>query len=216
MKDQKLSLGADKKPMIYIQHRVNTLKELRNIPLEYGVEVDLRDNGNRLIMRHDPFEDGEDFEPFLAEFRNSGPLVLNIKSEGIEFRIIHLLEKFKVLNYFFLDCSFPMIRKLISHGENKIAVRFSEFEPIESALALAGQVNWVWVDCFTKMPLTQKSYVQLKEKFKLCLVSPELQGQPIANIKSFNDLIAHYPLDAVCTKSPNVGLKNSFLKLNYF
>ncbi|MSR80727.1 MAG: hypothetical protein EXS11_08375, partial [Gemmataceae bacterium] len=188
--------------MTYIQHRVNTLEELRSIPLEYGVEVDLRDNGSRLIMRHDPFGDGEDFEPFLAEFRNNGPLVLNIKSEGIEFRIIHLLERYKVMNYFFLDCSFPMIRKMISQGENQIAVRFSEFEPIESALALSDQVKWVWIDCFTKMPLTKQSYVQLKAKYKLCLVSPELQGQPIANIKSFNDLLEPYPMDAVCTKSP--------------
>ena len=57
------------------------------------------------------------------------------------------------------------------------------------------------------MPSQGCKIEKLKEKFKLCLVSPELQGQPIANIKSFNDLIAPYPMDAVCTKSPNVWFK---------
>ena len=30
--------------MIYMAHRINTLEELRILPKEYGVELDLRDN----------------------------------------------------------------------------------------------------------------------------------------------------------------------------
>ena len=53
--------------MEYIAHRVNTLIELKKIPKEYGVELDLRDYGERLILQHDPFKDGDDFA-IIAKF----------------------------------------------------------------------------------------------------------------------------------------------------
>jgi hypothetical protein len=39
--------------MEYIAHRINTIKELKEIPKNYGVELDLRDFGNRLILQHE-------------------------------------------------------------------------------------------------------------------------------------------------------------------
>ena len=51
--------------MEYIAHRVNTIEELRKLPLEYGVELDLRDDLNgRIYISHNPFEQGEDFEDY--------------------------------------------------------------------------------------------------------------------------------------------------------
>ena len=52
--------------MEYIAHRINTLKELRKLPEEYGVELDLRDDleGN-IYISHNPFEVGENFEDYL-------------------------------------------------------------------------------------------------------------------------------------------------------
>ena len=47
--------------MIYVSHRINTVEALMENPVEYGVELDLRDRGDRLILQHDPFSDGEDF-----------------------------------------------------------------------------------------------------------------------------------------------------------
>jgi hypothetical protein len=194
--------------MIYIQHRVNTVAQLRETPREFGVELDLRDFGDRLILRHDAFGDGEDFEPYLAEYRH-GPLVLNVKSERIEHRVLELLRKYRAEDYFFLDSSFPMIRLLSSRGERRIAVRFSEFEPLEGCLALAGKVDWVWVDCFTKMPFTPESYAALKKHFRLCAVSPELQGRPAESIPVYAADLAPYPVDAVCTKRPDLWAATS-------
>ncbi len=189
--------------MRYIAHRINTVAQLANVPAEYGVELDLRDAGPRLILQHDPFTDGEDFADYLPHFHH-GTMICNIKSERIEHRVLDLLHGARITDYFFLDCSFPMIRQLIALGESRIAVRFSEFEPIESALALAGQVEWVWVDCFTKFPLDDASYARLAPHFKLCLVSPELQGHPLARIDEFAALLRDYPMDAVCTKKPEL------------
>ncbi|VTS04949.1 phosphatidylinositol-specific phospholipase C/glycerophosphodiester phosphodiesterase family protein [Tuwongella immobilis] len=191
--------------MLYIAHRVNTVAQLANVPPEYGVELDLRDHGDRLVLQHDPFQGatGEDFETYLQQYRH-GTMILNVKSERIEHRVLELLKRYPVRDYFFLDCSFPMIRVLVKSGEHRIAVRFSEYEPIESALALAGQVDWVWVDCFTRNPLTPETYARLKSHFKLCIVSPELQGRPVDTIPAYAAELEPYPFDAVCTKRPDL------------
>ena len=72
--------------MHFIVHRVNTIKDLLNTPVEYGVEVDLRDFGEKLVLQHDPFKDGESFEEYLKNY-NHGTMILNIKSEGIETKV---------------------------------------------------------------------------------------------------------------------------------
>lgn len=189
--------------MQYIAHRINTIAQLRQTPVEYGVELDLRDRGERLILQHDPFGDGEDFEEYLKHYRH-GLMILNIKSERIEHRVLDAVRGAGIANYFFLDCSFPMIRSLVKMGEHRIAVRFSEYEPVESALALAGQVEWVWADCFTRQPLDDRTYGLLKAHFKLCAVSPELQGRDVATIADYRRELAAYPVDAVCTKRPDL------------
>ncbi len=189
--------------MIYIAHRINTVAQLADVPSDHGVELDLRPCGERLILQHEPFVQGEDFEDYLRHYQH-GLMILNVKSERIEHRVLELIRESAVKDYFFLDCSFPMIRQLVSLGEHRIAVRFSEFEPIENALALAGQVDWVWIDCFTQMPLDDTSYARLKEHFKLCAVSPELQGRPVETIAAYAKQLAPYPMDAICTKRPDL------------
>ena len=190
--------------MKFIRHRVNTVGQLRKVPHEHGVELDLRDRGPRLILQHDPFADGEDFAPYLAEYRH-GTMILNVKSERIETRVLDQLERAgTVSDYFFLDCSFPMIRQLVGQGEHRIAVRFSEFEPIEGPLSLAGEVDWVWVDCFTRLPINDETYARLSSSFKICIVSPELQGHDLGRIREFAEQLRPYAIDAVCTKRPDL------------
>ncbi len=191
--------------MLYIAHRINKASQLRQVPVEYGIELDLRDHGDRIVLQHDPYiqADAEDFEEFLAGYSHS-TIILNIKSERIEWKVLELLKQFSIVNYFFLDSSFPMIRALNKSGERQIAVRFSEFEPIESVVALAGQVEWVWVDCFSKLPLDDNSYPRLRQHFKTCIVSPELQGHSLDMIPLFAEQLRSYPVDAICSKRPDL------------
>ena len=189
--------------MLTIAHRVNTIEKLLEVPPEQGVEIDLRDRGERLILAHDPFTDGVDFDDWLAHYRHA-LVILNIKSERIEYRVLELMRAWGIENYFLLDCSFPMIRQLNQHGEHKIAVRFSEYEPLDAVLALAGKVDWAWIDCFTHMPLSPASYERLRAEFKLCAVSPELQGRPAETIAQYAEALRPYPVDAVCTKRPDL------------
>jgi hypothetical protein len=190
----------------FIAHRIETIQELKAVPTSLGVEVDLRDHRDKIILSHDPFQHGEDFQEFLKEYQH-GTLVLNIKSERIEDRILEMLKRHNIKRYFFLDSSFPMIIQLTNKGEKQIAVRYSEFESLESALKLTGRVNWVWVDCFTILPLGQKAYIQLKKAgFKICLVSPDLVGrsQDIATYR-YRLLSEKILLDAICCKLENIG-----------
>ncbi len=187
--------------MEFIAHRINTVQELQSVPTHFGVEVDLRDRGNQLILQHDPFKDGERFSDFLKYYRHQ-TLILNIKSEQIEWETLKLLKKFKIKKYFFLDSSVPMMVRLIKEGERNIAVRFSEYEHIDTVLAFAKKVRWVWVDCFRHLPIDRNIYKTLKKAgFKLCLVSPELQGR-VKDIPAYNKFLIKEGIkfDAVCAK----------------
>lgn len=183
-------------------HRINTINELKNIPKEYGIELDLRDNVNGDIhIAHDPFILGELFEEYLKHYHHSF-IILNIKSEQIEWTVLELLKKYNIHNYFFLDSSFPMIHKLVLKGETNIALRFSEFEGLDTIRTMCNKVNWIWIDCFTKNPLDFKIYNELKKmNYKLCFVSPELQQQP-KKLLEYKHYFQenHISLDMVCTK----------------
>lgn len=193
--------------MKLIAHRRNTRRELIATPERYGIEVDVRSTGGRLIIHHDPFAEGESFEEWLSAYRHS-TLILNVKEEGLEVRLIALMQARGIDDYFFLDQSFPFLVKWANAGEHRCAVRVSEFESIATALALAGKVDWAWVDCFSRFPLTSEDAQCLKRAgFKLCLVSPELQGRDAdREITALARLIKEREItaDAVCTKRPEL------------
>jgi len=87
-------------------------------------------------------------------------------------------------------------------------VRVSEFESVATALTLSGQVQWAWIDCFTRFPLSQEDAECLTASgFRLCLVSPELQGRraqdEIPAMAAQLKALSIAP-DAVCTKHPEI------------
>lgn len=165
--------------MTVIAHRINTVEELRTLPPEYGVEIDVRAYNGRLILSHDPYQSGELLADYLETVGNRF-VVFNIKESGIEDDVIDLASRHDVSDYFLLDAEFPYIYQA-SRGSSfrKMAVRFSEAEPVETALANAEYVDWVWVDTNTYLPLGQQEYSRLSEAgYKICLVSPGRWGRP--------------------------------------
>ena len=184
--------------MLLIEHRVNTLAHLQRTPRDRGVEIDVRDYDGELRLVHDPLESGERLEDWLAGY-NHALAIFNVKCDGLEPRLLKLAGQYGLENFFFLDVANPSLVSLVRGGERRVAVRYSEYEPIEFALAFAGQADWVWIDCFTRLPLDPHSYARLRQHFKLCLVSPELQKHPRARIADFRRQLADMPMDAVCT-----------------
>jgi hypothetical protein len=189
--------------MLKIAHRINTIQQLNDVPKNFGVELDLRPQDDKIIIHHDAFQEGEDFEEWLKYYHHS-LIILNTKAEGMEERILSLMEKYQVKDYFFLDLSLPFLIKYMKRGVKDIAIRFSEYEPLDFVLGFAGKVNWVWVDCFSDLPLTPENYAKLKQHFKLCIVSPELQGYDESRIQEFKEKLKDMPVDAVCTKRPDL------------
>jgi hypothetical protein len=192
--------------MEYIAHRINTLEQLKKLPEQYGVELDLRDDLNGTVyIQHNPFEQGEDFEEYLKHYHH-GTMILNVKSERIELKILELLKQYGIKKYFFLDSSFPMIWLLSNQGEKNVALRVSEVEGLDTPRNMAGKVNWIWVDCFSKIPIGKKEADELHALgYKLCFVSPELEGRD-SDIEKYKEEIekAGIRFDAICTKEYNV------------
>ena len=47
--------------MTPIIHRVNDIKLLKDLPNNYGLEIDVRSNNNNLILSHEPTDQGDLF-----------------------------------------------------------------------------------------------------------------------------------------------------------
>ena len=66
--------------------------------------------------------------------------------------------------------------------------------------------QYIWVDCFTKFPLTNKIYDLIKSNNKkICIVSPELQKQP-EKIEEYRNIIISKNIipNMICTKFYNI------------
>jgi hypothetical protein len=196
--------------MDIVQHRKNSIEALTSTPSNYGVEVDVRTLNDRLIIHHDPFAPGEDFENWLSHY-NHGLLILNVKEEGLEARLLKLMESSGISDFFFLDQSFPFMLKTAKTGENRCAVRVSQYESAQTALNLSGLVKWVWLDLFEdfrlEMPCLREELEELTSFFNVCLVSPELQGRLDRSEVEFIRGFLHdsnIELSSVCTKLPEL------------
>jgi hypothetical protein len=197
---------------LYIKHRVNILSELKKVENSWGVEIDLRSDVRRpghLHLSHDPWFQGPDFEVWLKQFKKQqirGPIILNTKEDGLERSVLALMRKYQIEKYFFLDTAFPtLIRWSLLNRNKNFALRMSKYESRLSLNPFIGKVSWVWVDCFGGKPVSKNEINKLSSKFKVCLVSPELQGQPVFAIKKFMSLKGL--CDAICTKRPDLWEK---------
>jgi len=164
--------------MLKIAHRINSIADLKKLPRDLGVEIDVRFNNQNhtLYLNHD-LGQGDDLEEYLKLCGNRF-VIFNIKEAGVEQMVLDLAAKYKISDFFLLDVEFPYLYKATRElGIKKIAARFSEAEPIEFALAQKGFVTWVWIDTQTKLPLDESIIAKLKN-FKTCLVSPDRWGRP--------------------------------------
>ncbi|OGG66383.1 hypothetical protein A3I99_01985 [Candidatus Kaiserbacteria bacterium RIFCSPLOWO2_02_FULL_45_11b] len=183
-------------------HRVNTLEKLARVPQHFGVEIDIRGWGERMLLNHDPLKSDieyVDLETFLEAYVDrglTGGIILNLKEAGYEQVAMDLVESYGISDYFLLDVEFPYLyRATRKEGVRKIAVRYSEAEPIEAveAQVVDGQplLDWVWIDTNTQLPL-DADIVRRLQGFKTCLVCPERWGRPadiaayVAEMKALN------------------------------
>jgi len=192
-----------KKEQIII-HRVNSIELLKSIDYKYGCEIDIRTNGSSLILNHDPFTTGESLIDFLDEYHH-GTLVLNIKETGIEKTVLKEIQKRKISSYFLLDVEIPFVIKATMENEKNIAVRFSEFEPIENATFFSGKLNWIWIDSVTKVPINKENF-KIINQYNICVVCPSLWNR-VNEINDVKQNLDSYNFDniKVITKMDHVN-----------
>lgn len=201
--------------MFFYAHSINNLDSLNQIETNTGVEVDIRDEGGKLVIGHDPMQKNyNDIERFLKSL-NGRSIIANIKSERIEKDFLILLNKFSPNSeYFFLDSSFSMIAN--NGGDYNFASRFSEYESIETTISLekANLIKWVWVDTFFNFPINEKN-IDIFNNLKVskCLTSPDLLNRPY-EIEKYALLIKKHNVifDAICCKKENISIWKNFLK----
>jgi hypothetical protein len=193
--------------LIKIRHRVNTSSELRTIDTRHGIEIDLRSYGEDVIVTHDVFREAETFVTWIKSFQH-GPLILNVKEEGIEERILEVVKSAGVKDYFFLDQSFPYLVRTLRSGNSRTALRFSDFESVETALLVTPRPNWIWADSFSgdwnHLAVDAERLHGLG--YKICVAAPELHGrddegereQLAKTLQSKRAFIT-----AICTKVPD-------------
>ncbi len=192
--------------MRVFKHRINTISELIETPSNYGIEIDIRSRGEKLIVVHDPFLPDElTLSDFLANYRHNG-LILNVKEEGLEERIQEILKGLNIDDYFFLDQTIPYMLKLLNKGEIRTSHKLSDIESIENLKLIHPKPGWVWVDSWSGNwdHLHQLQLVK-SMGYRTCLCSPEVHREVYEDeLLSLQAIIKdlNITFDAICTKVP--------------
>ena len=153
---------------------------LKAIYSGHGVETDVRDCDGELVISHDmPTRlNALTLEAFLQSYIATGKgglLGLNIKSDGLHHRLLDVLKRFSVENYFVFDMSVPDTIGYIARAI-PFATRLSEYE---DGRWLLEQSNTVWLDAFEREWYSLDFIVsQLELGKRVCVVSPELHKRP--------------------------------------
>ena len=195
--------------MEIIVHRINTVRELNKIPPKYGTEIDVRTNGSKIILNHEPFIKGEKFENYIENYKH-GTLILNIKESGIEDDILKILKSSTIKSFFLLDVEMPYIFSSLKTRNKNIAIRFSEFESIETVKFFVKKFKWIFIDTVTRLPINKKNLSTISS-FKSCLVCPERWGRKndIPKYKIFFKKLSYCP-SAIMTNIKCVKLWEKF------
>lgn len=181
--------------MEILKHRANSLYEIDS---KLGLEIDIRDYKNELVLAHDhPNEQSIKLENFLMQVSRNSLLAINIKSSEIEDELESILCRTHISNYFTFDWSIPSLFKALKH--NLIcAFRLSEYEK-----NIIPNCSWVWVDSFHGIWYDADFLFTLKKSgLKLALVSPELHNRK-SELDKVKEIVNTVKVDAICTDLPD-------------
>lgn len=173
----------------------------------YGVETDLRDYREKLVVSHNiANENCVDVETFFQLYRechSEALLALNVKADGIQVLLEPLLEKYDIANYFLFDMSIP---ELVVNANRNLHF-YTRNSDIEKECVLYDNAAGVWLDAFfDEHWLTEKIVMQhIAQGMKVCIVSPELHGYDPMRVWEMLRMTDLYKSDLVtlCTDIPD-------------
>ncbi len=144
----------------------------------YGLETDVRDLNGELVISHDmPRTGAIPFEELLAYYKANGfssTLAINIKSDGLQQKLLECLKKHGVDKYFVFDMSIPDTLGYLKNGL-KTYVRRSD---IENHPELTQITQGVWLDELKAEWINERVIIEeSKLTPSVCIVSAELHGR---------------------------------------
>ena len=155
---------------------------LRSFSSKFGIETDVRDYDGQIVISHDiPEKNSFPLAELFQLYNQHGKkslLALNIKSDGLQTELLHLLNDFEIENYFFFDCSGPEFFQF-KKMDFPVFSRQSEFEPIPS---FYDQSDGIWLDEFGTHWINDEIILKhLNLGKKVGIVSPEIHGRNYVN-----------------------------------
>jgi glycerophosphoryl diester phosphodiesterase len=156
----------------------------RSFQLGFGTETDIRDLNGELVISHDPptidcqYLTVANFFKIYKIWGDGLQLALNIKSDGLQKKLMQLIIDFNITNYFVFDMSIPDTIGFIKNN-TKFFTRQSEYE-IDPAFYT--QADGVWLDEFNGHWIDDEVIQKhIKNGKKVCIVSPELHKRAYNN-----------------------------------
>ena len=170
--------------------------------MKFGLEIDVRDHNEILVLSHDlPNEKCLSFEKFLESVNPNTMLLIDVKSTDIQQNLQEIITKFKIEHYFTFDWTTPDLLKAIKYNLN-CAFRVSEYEK-----EIIPQCEWVWVDSFHSIWYDEEYLKNLKKiGLKLALVSPELHNRS-NEMERIREIIKKIDVEVICTDIPEFWIK---------
>lgn len=169
-----------------------------------GIETDVRQYNNHLIISHDPVCDLKlTLKIALSNWNGSQLLALNVKEDGLAISIKELMAAYSQENWFVFDMSIPDTRDQLQAG-NPIYVRMSEFEREPAWL---NHAKGVWLDNFESIWFGIDTLLAiLEQNKKVCIVSPELHGRDYQPLWDMIKPLAKDNNLILCTDFPGKAL----------
>ena len=177
----------------------------RSIDAGYGVEIDIRDAKNELIVSHDvPAHDSIKFSKHLElDAAKTAIWAVNIKADGIGNMLAEELGKKSIVNYFAFDMSIP---EMYVYSLKKIKF-FTSVSDLCKTPVLLDEASGVWLDSFNGLWYDKNlitKYLLLGKK--VCVVSEELHGRSYERQWHLLKEICDHTLSAnimICTDFPD-------------
>ncbi len=191
--------------IIPIAHRINSIELSKDLNSRVGIEFDVHAYKDSLVISHDAFIDGEDFDEFIIS-NKSRRLAINIKEEGIEERVLQKLIENNVKDAFLFDICFPQCYRIGKHDKSRMGIRISQYERPDLK-ECSKFSTYLWVDTFDgNFWLEPEDIIRFKRLgYKICFVSPELHRPVLGDFKTYKKRLLDVinlldDSDSICTK----------------
>jgi len=184
----------------------------RAFALGFGIETDIRDASQGIVVSHDRPTGGEmSLDHLLAiaasyAIPSRCTLALNIKSDGIADLLEPSLARYPALDVFVFDMSVPDMRSYILRG-TPVFTRISdaEREPV-----WIEDSSGIWLDAFESEWYSEHEIERcLMMDKRVCIVSPELHRRPYEGLWEILKRFSSEEKILLCTDFPEAA-KNFF------